>query len=150
MAKEELISSRSQVISGPSTVIDRSADFARQPPIVAPTPVQQITERPAPFSSFRIPRVATVDRSEEEQSVFSEDFSDVDLTRMEVRQQWLSHVRNILIDVPMAEPTPEPNALGTHVKSLAPKAKRLKMPVLPEVKQVIQESVEKPKRDFHK
>ena len=43
----------------------------------------------------------------------SELLSQKDLSRGEVRQQWLGHVHDILVDVPEMEQTPEPSSIGT-------------------------------------
>ena len=116
------------------------------------TPARPI---PSGFTpGYHVPRVPSVSnlsrRSEEDyDDERSEMFSPEDLARTEIRQQWLTNVRDILVDVPDMEPTPEPSSIGTHVHSLAPKAQKLKMPLLQEVKEVLKAHTEKPAKNFN-
>ena len=116
------------------------------------TPARPI---PSGFTpGFNIPRVQYVSnlsrRSEKDyEGSISEIFSPEDLARTEIRQQWLSNVRDILVDVPDMEPTPEPSSIGTHVHSLAPKSQKLKMPLLQEAKEVLKSHTEKPAKNFN-
>ena len=71
------------------------------------------------------------------------------MARSEDRQQWLAHVRDLLVDVPDMEPTPEPSTMGTHVFSFAPKSRKLKMPLLTEVKEVVDSFAEKPQKNVN-
>ena len=54
-----------------------------------------------------------------------------------------------MVDVPDMEPMLEPSTMGTHVYSLAPKSKKLKMPLLTEVKEVIDSFAGKPQKSFN-
>ena len=83
------------------------------------------------------------------ESLSSESFSPEDLAHSEVRQQWLAHVGEILVDVPDIEPIPEPSSLGTNVHSLAPRSKRLKMLLLQEVREVVKVHSDKPPENFN-
>jgi len=80
--------------------------------------------------------------------VTSASVTEEDLARGEARQQFLSHVRDILVDVPKAEPLPDQTQIGTYCRSLAPRAQKLKMPMLHKVKQMVAKYAVKPTRLF--
>ena len=106
------------------------------------------------MEGFNIPRVQSTSnvsrRSEEDlESAMSDILSAKDVARMEIRQQWLSNVRDILVNIPDMEPRPEPSSICTLVHSLAPKSKKLKMPLLQEVKEVLKSHTEKPTSNFN-
>ena len=84
-----------------------------------------VLPRPSGLSGYQIPRLqstSTLNLSRRSDFDGSESQSDLvsreDLVRPEVRQYWVAHVRDLLMDVPDMEPTPEPSTIGTHVHSL--------------------------------
>ena len=80
----------------------------------------------------RVQSTSNLSRRSEE-SAMSDIVLPKDLARMEIHQQWSSNVTDILVDIPEMEPS----SIDTHVHSLAPKSKKLKMPLLQEVKEVL-------------
>ena len=129
-------------------------------PVPAPVPVppgqntvQDPPILPRPRDAYQIPRTQSTlslnySRTDEYGSQ-PDLLNPEDLARSEVRQQWLAHVRDLLVDVPDMEPTPEPSTIGTHIYSLAPKSKKLKMPLLTEVKEVVDSFAEKQQKNFN-
>ena len=117
---------------------------------VAQAPLWPI-QHPFPQGSNlpRVPAISTYRRQDDDESYQSDCFPDEDLARTEVHQQWLAHVQDILVDVPHLEPTPDESARETHVHSLAPKSKKLKMPLLPAVKEMLNDGTEKSGKNFN-